>query len=753
MESEIPTLVASRDDAQLTELSRHLASGARARTLTLVLSASAPEGARAAGRALAAELAAHPEVEWVSSGPPEGAFAAIEALYFPRRLAFASPEQRALAEAPEGALRAAARELRRALAGPEGAWLAQHVAQDPLLSFRSLLRQLEAASRGALQVQGGQWVTEDGAVVLFARTRHSPFDAHAQAPLVAALDLAQARLAASGVGLERSGLHRFAAAAEQTARRDATRISILSLAAVVALFVTLFGSLRTIAVAALQLALSLSTASAVCLVWFGSLHPLTIAFGSTLIGVCVDYPIHLAHHHALAGDPRGPLHSLRSIAPALIVGAATSIAGFAGVATSDFPGLRELGVFGGVGLVAGLAAVFVVAPLLPVKLPPAPAQRRIAAGLARGYAWLCRRRGLCGGTLAGVALAIAVATPQLKLSDDVFSLTVPPRPDWVAEEERVQAQLLASERGRVVAVFGAHDEEALVRLETLLPRLEAARTLGALAGFDSVEPFLRSREAQLVSERTFRGSAGLAERIERAFVAEGFAPGAFAPFAQELGRPAPRPLVARDLLDSPFADAMASLRAELADGVALIVSLRGVRDSAAIERAVAASPGTRLVDQRRFTAELYGRYRAEVIPLLGAGVGLVACVLALRFRSLSRVLAAGLPALLATGFVLAALALLGEPVTILHWFGLLLVICFGEDYGVFLVEARGSLERTAALTSITAASASAVLSFGLLAFSSFPALSALGFTVGLGSTVAFLLSPIAAAALLPAEPT
>ena len=744
--SEVPSLVASRAHPQLAELSRRMASGPAARTLALVFAAPDPGDALAAARELAVEFAARGDVEHVSLGPPAEALAALEALYFAHRLAFADAETQRLARASEDELRGAARTLRAALAGPESSWIAQHAARDPLLTFRAQLLRLEAAQRGALETRAGQWATADGAAVLFVRTRASPFDATAQAPLLAALEEARARLTARGVSTQLSALHRFAAEAQQTAQRDAQRISLLSLAAVAALFALLFRSLRTLAAAAFQLGLALSTASAVCLLAFGGLHPLTLAFGSTLIGVCIDYPIHLAHHHALAGDPRGPLATLRAVAPALVVGALTSIAGFAGIATSDLPGLRELGVFGAIGLIAGLAALWVVAPIFPQALAPTSAQRRLAARLARGYAGLCANRSACLALLAGICAAIALAAPRARFSDDVFALNLPPRPEWVAEEARVQALLGAGERGRFVAVMGASDDEALARLEALAPRLGAAVAAGALAGFDSPHALLRSPSAQATSERALREAPGLAARIERAFSAEGFAPGAFAPFAEELARPAPAPLRAAELAGSPLADALAALRVPLGSGVAWVVTLRGVSDSAAVEHAVTAVPGAEFVDQRRLAGELYAGYRAQVVLLLGAGIALVALVLAARFRSFARVAAAGLPALLAVGSVLSVLALSGEPVTLLHLFGLLLVLCFAEDYGVFLVEARGAAELSASLTSILAASATTALSFGLLALSEFPALAALGFTAGVGSLAALVISPLTAAA-------
>ncbi|HEU4430842.1 MAG TPA: MMPL family transporter [Myxococcota bacterium] len=584
--------------------------------------------------------------------------------------------------------------------------------------------------------------------MLLLRTRASPFDPAAQAPLLAALDAARARLEARGVRVELGGVHRFAVDAQHTAQRDAQRISALSLALVVGLLSLLFGSLRALAASLLQLAFSLATATAVCLLVFGGLHTLTVAFGATLIGVSIDYPIHLAHHHALAGDPRGPLATLRGVAPALLVGAATSIAGFAGFAISDVPGLRELGVFGFAGLGAGLASLWVISPMLPRTLAPTRAQAALAALLSRGYARLRTQRALARGAVVLIAAAGALGALGTTFSDDVFALNLPPRADWLAEEVRVQAQLGASERARFVAVFGASDDEALRELEALTPRLEAAVASGALTSFESLAPLLRTEAAQAAGERAFR-AAGFGERLARAFEAEGFAPGAFAPLVAELARDAPPPLRASDLSGTPLEDALGALRVPLETGVALVVTLRGVSDVAALQREIAGAPKAILVDQRALSAELYARYRAQLVPLLGLGVALVALVLALRFRSARVVAAAGLPALLAAGAVLATLAALGQPATLLHLFGLLLVLCFAEDYGVFLAEARGEADLSASLTSIAAAAATTVLAFGLLASSAFPALAALGLSVGVGTFAALLTSPLCAAALLP----
>jgi predicted exporter len=130
--------------------------------------------------------------------------------------------------------------------------------------------------------------------------------------------------------------------------------------------------------------------------------------------------------------------------------------------------------------------------------------------------------------------------------------------------------------------------------------------------------------------------------------------------------------------------------------------------------------------------------------MLVVGLVLVTATLALRYRS-PRLVAAGLlpGALGALGAVSVAGAC-GTPLNILSCFALLLVLSMGTDYGIFVVEGRASTEDAArSLVSVAVATSTTLLSFGLLAASSSPALRALGTTITVGLLLSATLCPVA----------
>mgnify|MGYP003346717626 CR=1 FL=1 len=65
------------------------------------------------------------------------------------------------------------------------------------------------------------------------------------------------------------------------------------------------------------------------------------------LGVGIDYAEHYFTHYVLDahGGDRKSVRVMRAIWPGLWMGAATTIAGFAGLGWADFPGAIEMAVF------------------------------------------------------------------------------------------------------------------------------------------------------------------------------------------------------------------------------------------------------------------------------------------------------------------------------------------------------------------------------------------------------------------------
>jgi predicted exporter len=748
--NDITHFLPEGSDRRVAEVSRQLADSELSGTMILAVEGPDRASAAAGASALAAELAPDPEVAWIRRGVDEGTQQAFYDLYFPRRLYFLGDGPAAeLGERFEDrGLREAARALKHQLELPTAPLVRRIAPADPLLAFGAQIDRLRAMQDDALRLEGDQFVSaDDRHGLLFLGSRASPFMFDRQQKLLASIDGAFQRVNAARGGalkLESSGVSRFAVTAERSIKADIARISTLSTAAVVVLFLLAFRSVRYVLVGMIPLLAGTLCAMAAGLALFGKLHGLTLAFGSSLIGTGIDYAEHYFTHHTLAPDPDGPEAGFRRLWPGLLLGALTTIAGLAGLAWTSFPGIREIAVFSSVG-VAG--ALFATRWLVPQLTPRSPRPVRLSQDLARAFgrglgAMMRGRRLLWLLPAAGIAIS-AIGMPRVRWVDDISALnTIDPA--LVAEDARVRGLVTGADAGRFVVALGDGDEQALAANDAVARRLDEARREGLCTGYRSLHALLWSAEAQRRSRDAVMKQEGLAARLGAAFEAEGFVPSAFQPFADSLAEAPPPPLTFDALLHSPLADLVRPFRVAVGGRIAVITPVTGVRDGDALAKRLADLPDVVYLDQRRFLDDAYGRFRARTYEMIGVGLLVVFAIVHARYRRLRLSLAAFLPSVLAATVTMSVLTLAGSSLNLMHLVGILLVLSSGADYSIFVVESREHHDDLGAtMLSLVVGMFTTVFSFGLLGMSANPALRALGLTAGLGVLLSMLLAPAA----------
>ena len=215
-------------------------------------------------------------------------------------------------------------------------------------------------SERRLTLRDGIFTSRSGEhAILLLGTRASPFDAERQRPLLEAIEAHVERIGqelGAPLVLESTGVNRFALDIEDGIRGEIRWLFLASTLGTVALFLAFFRSLRALAIAMTPHALGVLLAATVGLAVFGHLNGLAIAFGISLIGVSIDYSIHLLNHHALAPPGTSAASVLKRLRPSLLLGGITTIASLAGLAFGNFPGFYQMGVLATVGVGAALAA-------------------------------------------------------------------------------------------------------------------------------------------------------------------------------------------------------------------------------------------------------------------------------------------------------------------------------------------------------------------------------------------------------------
>lgn len=729
-------------------LARQVAVGEISRTTIVLIDAGGPEQAAAVSRAFEAALradSASAELLALEGAPAEGFEEALWRAYRDRRLAFAAatPDAVAALISADG-VTAAVERLKRKLSSPMASLIGRVAPEDPFLILPGLFDRLSARSDD-LQLVDGRFVTADGrGAVLFATTKASASNSKAQRPVLAAIQAAFTAVNAqhgSSLRLQLCGTNRHAIGTEDSTEADIGRVSIGSTVGLLLTFLLLFASLRLPLSWLPVLSAGFLVGASSCILVFGRVHGMTLAFGSSLIGVSIDYAVHFYCHQVMAPAPGGPRATMQRLWPALVLGCGTTVLGFVVLLVATFPGLREMAWFASTGLLASLGAAWVFLPGLVGSIRSTPVSRAMVRWMEAAASLRGRKRLVYWVPLAAVAILAAVGTPAARWNDGLSSLNKMD-PALQAEDARVVERVARVEQRRLVCTVAADEDGTLAANERVAAALTAAVAQGELGSFRSIAAVLPSAATQRAVAAAMRADATLWPRLATALQDAGFVVDRFAAFRDVLQAAEPAPLTFAELLASPLASLVRPFRLTLDDGrVALFSYLHGIRDEAALAARVARVPGAQLLDVEAVLTEAFAAYRQRMVSLLVFGVIAVVAVVALRYRKLRLIALAVIPALLGAFGTVAVLTMLGLDISLLSLVSLLMVVSMSVDYGIFLAEddlhpqARGATQLGVVVDGLTT-----ILGFGLLATSSQPALFSIGAAAGIGVTLCLVLS-------------
>lgn len=714
------------------------------------------EGGDANGRAdvsrkVAAKLRDDKRFSAISNGEPVGA-ARDERFVFEHRYQLSpavTPERFSVA-----GLKDALADSLDLLTSSAGMMTKDLLPHDPTGEVTALVSQLDSGAQPSMQ--DGVWASRDGQrAVLLAQTASAGSDTDAQASAMAAIRDAFARAApGASYRLLMTGPGVFAVETRDTIMHDVRWLSAASIVLIVVLLLVVYRSVPTLLLGLMPVLSGVAAGVAAVSLAFGTVHGLTLGFGTTLIGEAVDYSIYLFVQSAGVQRRESLKDWVASFWPTIRLGVLTSICGFASMLFSGFPGLVQLGLYSIVGLsTAGIVTRFV----LPHALPQGFAIRdvsRLGNRLARVARHASRLR-VALVVLLLAALATLFMHRHGLWSQELAALSPVPKASQDLDE-RLRADVGAPDVRYLVVVSAANEQAALERAEAVARRLQPLVDAHVIAGYESPARYLpsdaaqRARLASLPSAGELRTRLAVALRDQTIRVK----PEVFEPFIADADAARTRPLLRRaDLQGTSMALAVDSLLTQRDGHWTAMLPLRAAEGSDVeaqkIRAAVTSSqvPDALFVDMKAEADRLYQNYVHEDIRLSLGGFAAIVVLLVLALRSPVRAARTLAPLVAAVIVVIAGLAIAGKSLTILHLIGMLLIVAVGSNYALFFnyrAHAEDNAISPQTLVSLVIANLATVLGFGLLALSSVPMLKTFGLTIGPGAILALLFSAILA---------
>ena len=604
------------------------------------------------------------------------------------------------------------------------------VAADPYLAALAVVEQLSWSKLTA----SPEWISPDGRTAfLIVEVAAPAFDLDGQTEAVEFIRATADRIEATPVRL--NGIGVYGVDLQHTIRSEAQLRSVLASLAIILILFIAYRSVRLTLLAAVPLALGALAGIAGVALIFEQVHGITLAFGFTLFGVAVDYPLHLFSHARY----RNPHAAVKAIWRTLRLGAFSTILAYLSMSIAGSVGLAQLGLLSAIGV---LVAMYATRSLLPLLMPqpdldesPTSPEATVEPILRHGV-WI----------IVAIVSIAALAIRGAPWSNDLSTLT-PVDPETLRQDSQLRQTLGAPDIRHVVTLRAPNEQAALEATEALAIQLGDARTNDLIADFRVATTILPSRRTQLERRATLLAAteaAGGAMQIVREaadgtlFQADGFTPFVMAAEATRNREP----ITAAAFAESPLAAYVDTHLYFDGNNWVSLVTLFGLTEPQRFAEWLAtARPDAALVDLKSASQQLVMNYRQRIHLVLFGAAALIAILLLVRVGWSVRLLwISGTLSAALLGTIAVNAALLTQ-LSIFNLIALVLVAGLGLDYTLFMSRAEtDSPQAQRTRHAVLVCVASTLIAFLILATSAVPILASLGTTVAIGVCLNYLLT-------------
>ena len=546
----------------------------------------------------------------------------------------------------------------------------------------------------------------------------SPFDLQLQTELLAVIDDIEQQH--PNARLLTSGLTFHAASGSKLAQYEISTVGLGSLLGVLLLVLVVFRSIKQSLFILLVLGSSTLVGLSVTWLLFGRVHLVTLAFGSTLLGLAADY----CFHFLVKLNATGRANRARSlIFKGLIISTLSSMAAYMIQLLSPFPGLHQFAVFVTSGLAAACFTVLVLSAGFSDRVPvPVKLGFIYEAAFKPLYSRLAEHRRAFTCIAGLMLLSLIVVIWSRGVSDDIRLLNTSGA-QMLEVESRVASLLDSVDLQRYFLVTGTSTEQVLQRAEALAGLVGQQSSID-LVSVAAIIPSLdqQNKDYALVKEKIFAPEGALTIICQRL--------GGGCDWVQPIPEFNP-------LLGSVELPRIMGLLFPQLDMLKDNASVIFFRKPAEIDMALFESlrlEGVTYIDRVEILSDMLKGFRIQVSWLLVGFLAMLWVASCWMFGRASLVVVGSVIGSSVIGLFFAA----PEGITLFHILALLLVIGIAVDTAVFFI--TPGLDRNT-WAAATLAILTSIIAFGLLSMSKVPLLNQFGQVVVYGLVASWIITP------------
>jgi predicted RND superfamily exporter protein len=416
-------------------------------------------------------------------------------------------------------IRCQIRENRRLLASPLSFATKEFVRKDPF-NLRSIFKEYILEQKGPynLDLTRGYYFAAEGnearspqpydkALLMIIKPKTPPTDIEFDKELFKTVQAAEGKASREGIKVDYTGGYIMALDDEGMIRGDILLTLSLAFFSVLGLFFLTFRRRETFFFVSLPLLMGLAWTVGIAALYPRHLNMVTFGFFPILIGLGVDYAIHIYNRYLeeqkKGRDTLSALEiTLSQTGAGILTGALTTAVAFYALTFTEFRGLSELGFLSGTGILACLVSMFFVLPailswqsrrLSSVRPEQVKMQPLSSFGLQKFSQALLRAPRITLSIAAVVTCILGFCALGITFDSDFRNLR-PKASPALQVQDMIGKRFGSAANPLLIIASGRGEEEVLQANERVVQRIEELKKEGKIKYYHSPVTLLASQK-------------------------------------------------------------------------------------------------------------------------------------------------------------------------------------------------------------------------------------------------------------------
>jgi uncharacterized protein len=622
----------------------------------------------------------------------------------------------------------------KTLLSPTGIVAKDFILNDPLgISFIALKKLQQLNLGDDFYLHDGFVITKDNSkILLFITPKLAGTETEKNTLFVAKLDSIKTNINRSFVSktnVDFFGSTLIAVANAKQIKHDILSTVMISISVLILIFIFFYRKFYIPLIIFIPTIFGALLATASLYFLKGTISAISISIGAILLGVTVDYSLHILTHYKHNSDIQA-LYA--EITKPIIMSSATTAISFLCLLFVNSEALKDLGVFAAISVVFSAVVALVLIPHLYKSNQQIHVKKTI---LDKIGAYPFHQNKIVIGICLLVILSSLFVFNKVTFNNDLAALNFVPK-EIKAAEAKLESTTNLTSKSIYLASYGNSIDEVLTKNNHLFAKLNQYKTEQKILKFSSIGGLVLSKEEQLQKIENWNSfwRENSKEKLQKTLIEEGdklgFKPTTHTSFYNLLNYSfEPIPFSDYEAIDAFFLKEFVSKKDNFYTITSLVKVSNSQRDSFVND--IEKSSEYIAIDRKHMNETFLGKLKNDFGSLINYSLLAIVFILIIFFRRIELMLISVIP-IVVTGIVTAGMIV---------WFGLELnifstIVCtlifgIGVDFSIFMTSAlqneytTGKNNLATYRTSILLAVITTVLSIGTLIFAKHPALKSI----------------------------